>query len=163
MKRILLVITAAALVATTMLTTGAADPAFAQDEEPLFCTIGEQRLMTEAETERYREGHWIRSQGQWLSINSYRALFSVIGTTYGGNGQYTFWLPNRPDPDPNPNGEHWYICAWGIMPPLGSGPITKDQCKNGGYATLGFRNQGDCTSFVATEGKNEPGKNQKTK
>ena len=162
MKRILLVITAAALVATTMLTTGAADPAFAQDEEPV-CTIGEQRLMTEAETERYPEGHWIRSQGQWLSINSYRALFSVIGTTYGGNGQYTFWLPNRLDPDPNPNGEHWYICAQGIMPPRGSEPITKDQCKNGGYATLGFRNQGDCTSFVATEGKNEPGKNQKTK
>jgi len=148
--------TAAALVATTMLTTGAADPAFAQDEEPLSCTIGEERLMTEAETERYREGDWIRSQGQYLSINSYRPLFSVIGTTYGGNNIF-FSLPNRPDPDPNPNGEHWYICAQGIMPPRGSEPITKEQCKNGGYATLGFRNQGDCTSFVATEGKNEPG------
>ena len=163
MRRILLVMTAAALVATTMLTTGAADPAFAQNEEPLTCTIGEERLMTEAETQRYSQGDWIRSQGQYVSINSNRALFSVIGTTYGGNGKTIFVLPNRPDPDPNPNGEHWYICAQGIMPPRGSEPITKEQCKNGGYATLGFRNQGDCTSFVATEGKNEPGKNQKTK
>ncbi len=163
MKRILLVITAAALVATTVMTTGAADPAFAQDEDPLVCTIGEQRLMTEAETERYREGSWWRSQGQLSSINSNPYLFYVIGTTYGGNGTTNFRLPNRPDPDPNPNGEHWYICAYGIMPSLGSGAITKEQCKNGGYATLGFRNQGDCTSFVATEGKNEPGKNQKAK
>ena len=162
MRRILLVMTAAALVATTMLTTGAADPAFAQDGEPLVCTIGEERLMTEAETERYPEGHWMRSQGQYLSINSYQALFAVIGYTYGGNARI-FVLPDRPDPDPNPNGEHWYICAWGLMPPRGGESITKDQCKNGGYATLGFRNQGDCTSFVATEGKNEPGKNQKTK
>ena len=156
MRRILLVMTAAALVATTMLTTGAADPAFAQNEEPLTCTIGEERLMTEAETQRYSQGDWIRSQGQYVPINSNRALFSVIGTTYGGNA-VLFQLPNRPDPDPNPNGEHWYICAQGIMPPRGSEPITKEQCKNGGYATLGFRNQGDCTSFVATEGKNEPG------
>ncbi len=155
MKRILLVITAAALVATTVMTTGAADPAFAQDEDPLVCTIGEQRLMTEAETERYREGSWWRSQGQLLSINSNPYLFYVIGTTYGGNGTTNYRLPNRPDPDPNPNGEHWYICVSGILP--------AKQCKNGGYAALGFRNQGDCTSFVATEGKNEPGKNQKTK
>ena len=147
--------TAAALVATTMLTTGAADPAFAQNEEPLTCTIGEERLMTEAETERYREGDWWRSQGQIVPIHTNQALFYVIGTTYGGNGATNYQLPNRPDPDPNPNGEHWYICAWGIMPSLGSGAITKDQCKNGGYATLGFRNQGDCTSFVATEGKNQ--------
>jgi hypothetical protein len=38
-------------------------------------------------------------------------------------------------------------------------PITKDQCKNGGWRTYpGFKNQGDCVSFVATGGKNQPGK-----
>jgi len=40
-------------------------------------------------------------------------------------------------------------------------PTTKDQCKNGGwseYAHLGFKNQGDCVSFVATRGKNPPGR-----
>jgi hypothetical protein len=45
---------------------------------------------------------------------------------------------NAPDP-----------CA----PPL---PTTKDQCKNGGWRNFpGFRNQGDCVSFVATNGKNQ--------
>ena len=41
-------------------------------------------------------------------------------------------------------------------PPL---PTTTEQCKNGGWRTYGvFKNQGDCTSFVATGGKNPPGK-----
>jgi hypothetical protein len=36
-------------------------------------------------------------------------------------------------------------------------PTSKDQCKNGGWRTYGvFKNQGDCVSFVATEGKNQP-------
>ena len=41
-------------------------------------------------------------------------------------------------------------------------PTTKEQCKNGGWQDFGlsFKNQGDCVSFVATGGKNEPGKNQ---
>jgi hypothetical protein len=38
-------------------------------------------------------------------------------------------------------------------PPL---PTSKDQCKNGGWQTFGFKNQGDCVGFVATEGKNPP-------
>ncbi|HKP90742.1 MAG TPA: hypothetical protein VJT75_12315 [Thermoleophilaceae bacterium] len=35
-------------------------------------------------------------------------------------------------------------------------------CKDGGflsYPALGFLNQGDCVSWIATQGKNEPGKN----
>jgi hypothetical protein len=39
-------------------------------------------------------------------------------------------------------------------PPL---PTAKDQCKNGGWRDFGvFKNQGDCVSFVATKGKNQP-------
>jgi hypothetical protein len=38
-------------------------------------------------------------------------------------------------------------------------PTAKDQCKNGGWRTYGvFKNQGDCVSFVATGGKNPPGR-----
>ena len=38
-------------------------------------------------------------------------------------------------------------------------PASKDQCKNGGWQNYGvFKNQGDCVSFVATGGKNSPGK-----
>jgi microcystin-dependent protein len=32
--------------------------------------------------------------GQTLAINQNQALFSLLGTTYGGNGQTTFALPN---------------------------------------------------------------------
>jgi microcystin-dependent protein len=37
---------------------------------------------------------WQQCNGQLLSISSNTALFSVIGTTYGGNGTTTFALPN---------------------------------------------------------------------
>jgi microcystin-dependent protein len=33
-------------------------------------------------------------QGQTLSISDYEPLFNLIGTTYGGDGQSTFGLPN---------------------------------------------------------------------
>jgi microcystin-dependent protein len=37
---------------------------------------------------------WAACNGQLLPINQNQALFSLLGTTYGGNGQTTFGLPN---------------------------------------------------------------------
>lgn len=37
---------------------------------------------------------WLMCQGQILSIAQNTALFSLLGTTYGGNGQTTFALPD---------------------------------------------------------------------
>jgi microcystin-dependent protein len=37
---------------------------------------------------------WALCNGQLLPINQNQALFSLLGTTYGGNGQTTFGLPN---------------------------------------------------------------------
>lgn len=37
---------------------------------------------------------WALCNGQLLSIAQNTALFSILGTTYGGNGQTTFALPN---------------------------------------------------------------------
>src|SRR3979490_1337310 len=37
---------------------------------------------------------WSFCNGQLLPINQNQALFSILGTTYGGNGQTTFALPN---------------------------------------------------------------------
>jgi hypothetical protein len=38
-------------------------------------------------------------------------------------------------------------------------PTSADQCNKGGWQSYGvFKNQGDCVSFVATHGKNPPGK-----
>jgi len=37
---------------------------------------------------------WALCNGQTLPINQNQALFSLLGTTYGGNGSTTFNLPN---------------------------------------------------------------------
>lgn len=37
---------------------------------------------------------WAFCRGQLLSISQNTALFSILGTTYGGDGQVTFALPN---------------------------------------------------------------------
>ena len=37
---------------------------------------------------------WAMCNGQLLPINQNQALFALLGTTYGGNGQTTFGLPD---------------------------------------------------------------------
>ncbi len=37
---------------------------------------------------------WAMCNGQFLPINQNQALFSLLGTTYGGNGQTNFQLPD---------------------------------------------------------------------
>jgi len=38
--------------------------------------------------------NWAFCNGQLLSISSHTALFSILGTTYGGDGRTTFGLPD---------------------------------------------------------------------
>jgi microcystin-dependent protein len=38
--------------------------------------------------------NWLPCDGRLLPISQYDVLFSLIGTTYGGDGQNTFALPN---------------------------------------------------------------------
>ncbi|ARN81153.1 phage tail protein [Methylocystis bryophila] len=45
-------------------------------------------------TGNYTPGGWAVANGQILSIQQNPALFSLLGTTYGGNGTSTFALPN---------------------------------------------------------------------
>lgn len=42
----------------------------------------------------YAPQGWALCNGQLLPINQNQALFSILGTTYGGNGQTTFALPD---------------------------------------------------------------------
>jgi microcystin-dependent protein len=37
---------------------------------------------------------WVICNGALLPINQYAALFSLLGTTFGGNGSTTFGIPN---------------------------------------------------------------------
>jgi microcystin-dependent protein len=52
--------------------------------------LGEVRLMGFG----FPPKGWALCNGQLLPINQNQALFSILGTTYGGNGQTTFALPN---------------------------------------------------------------------
>jgi microcystin-dependent protein len=48
---------------------------------------------------------WAFCNGQILSISQNTALFSLLGTTYGGNGQTTFALPDLRGRVPNSSGQ----------------------------------------------------------
>jgi microcystin-dependent protein len=37
---------------------------------------------------------WAMCNGQLLAVDQYQALFSLLGTTYGGDGIRTFGLPD---------------------------------------------------------------------
>ncbi len=52
--------------------------------------LGEIRLFTFSFAPR----GWARCDGQLLPIQSNQALFSLLGTTYGGNGTSNFALPD---------------------------------------------------------------------
>jgi len=53
-------------------------------------TIGEIRLFAG----NFNPRTWAFCNGQLISIASNTALFSILGTTYGGNGTTTFALPD---------------------------------------------------------------------
>lgn len=52
--------------------------------------IGEIRLMSF----NFAPREWAQCNGQLLQIGQNQALFSLLGTTFGGNGQTTFALPD---------------------------------------------------------------------
>lgn len=72
------------LVAVTILLTGF----LRANAQEAF--IGEIRMFAG----NFAPRGWAFCQGQILSIAQNTALFSILGTTYGGNGQTTFALPD---------------------------------------------------------------------
>jgi microcystin-dependent protein len=59
--------------------------------------------------------YWAKCQGQLLSIADNAPLFNILGTSYGGDGQATFALPNLPGPLPGAP-LSYIICVTGIYP-----------------------------------------------
>jgi microcystin-dependent protein len=58
---------------------------------------------------------WLFCEGQLLPINQYQAVFSLLGTMYGGDGIQTFAVPNLKGKEPDPN-MHYCIALQGIYP-----------------------------------------------
>ncbi|CAO3417626.1 phage tail protein [Azospirillum argentinense] len=73
--------------------------------------IGEIRLFSYA---RLPLG-WLPADGRRLSVNHFIALFSLIGTTYGGDGEKEFALPTLESPAP---GLQYCIAVGGVFPRL---------------------------------------------
>ncbi len=63
----------------------------------------------------YAPQGWAFCEGQLMSISQNQALFSLLGTTYGGDGTSTFALPNLKGKEPDPN-MHYCIATIGVYP-----------------------------------------------
>ena len=72
------------------------------------CTLGEVILTAGAVS------NGMPAQGQMLAINQNTALFSLLGTTYGGDGVTSFALPDLRGAAPN--GLTYSICMAGVFP-----------------------------------------------
>jgi microcystin-dependent protein len=91
-----------------LLMVGPAKTAYATTDEPL---IGEIRLFAFDFAPR----GWTECNGQTFSIASNTALFSILGTTFGGNGQTNFAVPDLRHAVPYP-AMKYYIATQGIYP-----------------------------------------------
>jgi microcystin-dependent protein len=58
---------------------------------------------------------WMTCTGQLLSISQNTALFSLLGTNFGGDGRTTFGLPNLQGKEPA-SSLHYCIAINGIYP-----------------------------------------------
>ena len=61
----------------------------------------------------YAPVNWELCNGRILPIDDYQALFTILGTTYGGDGKKTFALPKLAAPLP---GMNYIICMAGNYP-----------------------------------------------
>lgn len=78
-------------------------------------TIGEIRLFSG----NFAPEGWAVCNGQTLPINQNQALYSILGTQYGGNGQTDFQLPKLAPLKEADGGEtpiQYVICLSGYYP-----------------------------------------------
>lgn len=78
-------------------------------------TIGEIRLFAGS----YAPDNWEFCDGQTMRIDMYPALFSILGTQYGGDGSVTFQLPKLAPLTESDGGKtpiRYVICRDGYYP-----------------------------------------------
>ena len=59
--------------------------------------------------------NWMPCTGQLVPISQNQALFSLLGTSFGGDGMTTFALPNLQGKAPAPNLQY-FIAMNGVYP-----------------------------------------------
>ena len=67
--------------------------------------------------------NWAQCNGQLMQISQNTAVFSLVGTMYGGDGQTTFGLPNLTAANPlaSEGAVGYCICISGIYPQRNEG------------------------------------------
>lgn len=66
---------------------------------------------------------WARCEGQLLSIQQHTALFSILGTSFGGDGRTTFALPNLKGRGPAGTGRGPGLTPYNIGDRAGSSSV----------------------------------------
>src|SRR5437763_12467364 len=86
---------------------------------------------------------WAFCNGQLLPINQNQALFPLLGTTYGGDGQSTFALPDLRGRIPLHFGNGFTLAETGGVETV---TLTVSQIPAHSHALLGTTNFADATS-----------------
>ncbi|MEY3212377.1 MAG: hypothetical protein RIT28_2858 [Pseudomonadota bacterium] len=91
---------------------------------------------------------WMFCQGQLLPISEYEALFSILGTTYGGDGVTTFALPNLSGRVAVSAGTGPGLPGWQLGQTDGAETVTMTQVNlpAHNHALLGSNQSGEATS-----------------
>jgi len=111
---------------------------------------------------------WAMCNGQLLPISQNTALFSLLGTTYGGNGQITFALPDLrgrvgmhlsiPHPQGESSGEETHTLTTPELPAhahgIGAGADQGTNRPSGAVAARGgvYTTGNDGTKMAPTDG-----------
>jgi len=86
---------------------------------------------------------WMFCEGQLLPISEYETLFNLIGTTYGGDGQSTFALPDLRGRIPTHFGNGFTLAETGGVEEV---TLTVSQIPAHSHPVLATNNVGTVTS-----------------
>lgn len=101
--------------------------------------IGEIRMFAG----NFAPAGWMFCEGQLLPISENEALFNLIGTTYGGDGQSTFALPDLRGRIPIHNGNGFILAETGGVETI---TLTTQQIPAHSHTPIGTSTQGDQAS-----------------
>lgn len=92
--------------------------------------VGEIRMFSG----NFAPAGWMFCEGQLLPISEYETLFQLIGTTYGGDGESTFSLPDLRGRLPIHQGNGFILAETGGVETV---TLTPSQIPAHGHALLG--------------------------
>ena len=98
--------------------------------------VGEIRMFAG----NYAPQGWVFCSGQLLSTSQYDALFNLIGTTYGGDGQSTFAVPDLRGRLPLHFGSGYFVGQSGGVETV---PLTQAQIPTHNHLMMATTNVGN--------------------